>query len=147
MFKKSKRKTKATRLDTLIGTNTHIKGDLSFNGGLRIDGSVTGNIFAENESDSTLTLSDQGHITGDIKVPNLLINGNISGNVYASKHVELATKAKVTGNVYYHMLEMEIGAEVNGQLIHMTEENANILDLEHEAVESADEASLRLPTE
>jgi len=147
MFNKNKHKRKAARLDTLIGANTHIKGDLNFSGGLRIDGSITGNIFAESESNSTLTLSEKGQIEGDIKVPNLLINGSISGNVYASKHVELAGKAKVMGNVYYHMLEMEIGAEVNGQLIRMTEENNNILDLEHESVEGTDEASLRLPPE
>lgn len=145
--KKDKRKKSATRLDTLIGQHTHIKGDLTFEGGLRIDGSITGNIFASDESESVLTLSDEGHIEGDLKVPNLLINGTISGNVYASQHVELAAKAKVTGNVYYHMLEMTMGAEVNGQLIRVTEETSDILDLEHEAADSEDEAKLRLPPE
>lgn len=147
MFSKNKRKKNSTRLDTLIGQNTHITGDLNFNGGLRIDGSITGNIFAANDSESVLTLSHEGHIEGDLKVPNLLINGTITGNVYASQHVELAAKAKVTGNVYYLMLEMVMGAEVNGQLIRMTEENSDVLDLEHETVAGTDEASLRLPPE
>jgi cytoskeletal protein CcmA (bactofilin family) len=148
MFNKDKRKKNAARLDTLIGQHTQIKGDVTFSGGLRIDGSVTGNIFADKDSDAVLTLSDQGHIEGDVKVPNLLINGTISGNVYAVQHVELAAKAKIKGNVYYHMLEMAMGAEVNGQLIRMTEEKSDaILDLEHENVEGSDEDKLRLPPE
>ena len=147
MFSKDKRKKNSTHLDTLIGQNTHITGDLNFNGGLRIDGSITGNIFAATDSESVLTLSNEGHIEGELRVPNLLINGTISGDIYASQHVELSSKAKVTGNVYYLMLEMAMGAEVNGQLIRMTEEHSDILDLEHEAVTTTDEASLRLPPE
>jgi len=147
MFKKDKRKSKATHLDTLIGQHTHIKGDVSFSGGLRVDGSVTGNILAEDSSDSVLTLSDQGRLEGEIKVPNLLINGSINGHVYATQHVELAAKAKIQGNVYYHMLEMAMGAEVNGQLIRMTEDNNDVLDLEHEVIDDNNDPSLRLSSE
>jgi cytoskeletal protein CcmA (bactofilin family) len=147
MFNKNKRKKKATRLDTLIGQNTHIKGDLNFTGGLRIDGKVVGNIFSEDSSNAELTLSEYGNIEGDVKVPNLIINGNIIGNVYASQHVELAPKAKINGNVYYHMIEMAMGAEVNGQLIHINNETTDILDLEHESIQATEEAELKLTQE
>jgi len=146
MFNKDKRKNKSTRLDTLIGQNTHIKGDISFSGGLRIDGSVTGNIQATGDTESALTLSEQGSLEGEIKVPNIIINGEIIGNVYASDHVELAEKAKIKGNVYYHLLEMAMGSKVNGQLIHVSKDDEAVLDLEHEVVD-ADEDSLRLPPE
>jgi len=146
MFNKDKRKKKSTRLDTLIGQHTHIKGDISFSGGLRIDGSVTGNIQATGDTESVLTLSEQGSLEGEIKVPNIIINGEIIGNVYASHHVELAPKAKIKGNVYYHLLEMAMGSKVNGQLIHMNKDDETVLDLEHEVVD-ADEDSLRLPPE
>jgi len=146
MFNKDKRKKKSTRLDTLIGQHTHIKGDISFSGGLRIDGSVTGNIQATGDTESVLTLSEQGSLEGEIKVPNIIINGEIIGNVYASHHVELAPKAKIKGNVYYHLLEMAMGSKVNGQLIHMSEGDDTILDLGHEEVD-AEEDSLRLPPE
>lgn len=144
MFKKDKRKNKSTRLDTLIGQHTHIKGDISFSGGLRIDGSVAGNIHATGDSESVLTLSEQGSLEGDIKVPNVIINGTINGNVYASQHVELAPKAKIQGNVYYNLLEMAMGSQVNGQLIHVNESDDTVLDLGHEVVE---DDSLRLPPE
>jgi len=134
MFKKDNPKNKSSHIDTLIGRGTEIKGDIKFSGGLRIDGSVTGNIYAENDESSVLTLSEQGRIEGEIKVPNLIINGAITGNLYATKHVELAPKAKIKGNVYYHLLEMSMGAEVNGQLIHMTKDNDNIVDVTHETL-------------
>lgn len=135
MFNKEKNKPKSTRIDTLIGQNTQIKGDIIFSGGLRIDGTVIGNITANGDDKAVLTISEQGKIEGEVKVPNLLINGSILGNVYASQHVELAPKAKVEGNLYYHLLEMTMGSEVNGQLIHMTEKNENILNVEHEIID------------
>jgi len=142
MFNKDKRKNKSTQIDTLIGQHTHIKGDISFSGGLRVDGSVAGNITAEGDNNSVLTLSEQGNIEGEIRVPNLIINGSITGNVYATEHVELAPKAKIQGNVYYNLLEMAMGSEVNGQLIHTRERNEHILDLDHEVVEDNDSFKL-----
>ncbi len=144
MFKKGKNKAKSTHIDTLIGQYTHIKGDVSFSGGLRVDGSIAGNISAAGDNDSVLTLSEQGSIEGEIKVPHLIINGSISGNVYATEHVELAPQAKVQGNVYYHLLEMAMGAEVNGQLIRMTEKDDSILDLDHNVVEEDDSDTFQL---
>ncbi len=133
MFNRKKNKAASVRIDTLIGENTHITGNIDFTGGLRIDGNVTGNLSAIPDSKSVLTLSEHGSIEGDIRVPHLVINGPITGHVYALEHVELAAKAKIQGNVYYRMLEMAMGAEVNGQLIHITDDNAAILDLSHES--------------
>ncbi len=135
MFNKKKKAVKATRIDTLVGQHTHIKGDISFSGGLRIDGSVAGNINATGDTESVLTLSEQGAVEGEIRVPNLVINGTISGNVYASEHVELASKAKINGNVYYRLLEMAMGCEVNGQLIHVAEKDENILNVAHNVID------------
>jgi cytoskeletal protein CcmA (bactofilin family) len=131
MFKKKKRKNPPVRIDTLIGQQTHIKGDIEFSGGLRVDGEITGNVNVINDSDSVLTLSEKGSITGEIRVPNLIINGTINGNVYTVGHVELADKAKVKGNIYYHLLEMAVGSEVNGQLIRMSADNEEMHDLTH----------------
>lgn len=144
MFNKSKpKKTKTTtRIDTLIGRHTHIKGDISFSGGLRVDGSVEGNINATADDSSLLTLSDQGSVEGDVRVPNLIINGEVSGNVFASQHVELAPKARINGNLYYRMLEMAMGAEVNGHLIRAQEDSEDILHVEHEIFEDEEQFHL-----
>lgn len=124
MLGKSK-KSKQTKIDTLIGNNTELRGDVIFSGGLHIDGTVKGNVIAEPGSGSTLSLSDQGMIEGEVRVPNIVLNGKVKGDVYASEHVELAPKAQVTGNVYYKLIEMERGAEVNGNLVHQSEPASN----------------------
>ena len=132
MFRKDKPKTKSSRIDTLIGRGTEINGDISFTGGLRIDGSVNGTIYTQNDDSAVLTLSEQGQIKGEVKVPNLIINGSITGDVYSSSHVELAPKAKINGNVYYRLLEIAMGAEVNGQLIHMAEDDEAMTNIDYE---------------
>lgn len=144
MFKKSKpKKTKSTsRIDTLIGRHTHITGDISFSGGLRVDGSITGNINAMADESSLLTVSDHGSVEGEVRVPNLIINGEINGNVYASQHVELAPKARINGNLYYRMIEMTMGSEVNGHLIRAQEDSEDILHVEHEIFDQEDQFHL-----
>jgi len=129
MWGNSKKK-KVTQIDSLIGQDTEISGDVSFSGGLHIDGKVKGNVVSEEDTISVLTLSEQGVIEGEVRVPNMILNGTVTGNVYATEHIELAPKARITGDVYYGLIEMTIGAEVNGSLVH-TMEASNAL-LEHQ---------------
>ena len=123
--KKNKRR-KAARIDTLIGENTHFKGDIHFSGGLRIDGVITGNITADEGEPALLTLSEKGRIEGEVRVPFQIINGDVKGNLYAVEQIELAN-----GNVFYKLLEVAVGSEVNGQLIHVGEAEETDLSLEH----------------
>lgn len=92
-----------------------------FSGGFHIDGKLKGNVVAHGPS-SLLTLSDQGVVEGEVRVPNVILNGTVIGDVYASERVELSSKANVIGNVYYNLIEMAMGAEVNGKLVHHTED-------------------------
>jgi len=110
-----------SRIDTVIGPQTHLEGDIRFSGGLHVDGTIKGNIIAEPGTDTVLTVSGEGRIEGDVRVPNLVLNGAVEGDVYASERVELASHAKVTGNLYYNLIEMAMGAEVNGNLVHRAE--------------------------
>lgn len=108
-------------VDTLIGQQTELRGDITFSGGLHIDGKVQGNVTAEGEGHTVLVLSDKGTIEGEVRVPCLVINGLVVGDLYASESIELAPKARITGNVYYNRIEVAMGAEVNGSLVHMEE--------------------------
>jgi cytoskeletal protein CcmA (bactofilin family) len=108
-------------IDTVIGAQTRLEGDVSFTGGLHVDGVIKGSIVAEPGSDSVLTVSERGRIEGDVRVPNLVLNGAVEGDVHASERVELASHAKVEGNVYYALIEMAMGAQVNGNLVHRSE--------------------------
>ena len=127
----SSKKRKATRIDTLVGQHTEIQGDVRFTGGLHVDGTVKGNVIAENDGRSMLSLSECGTIEGEVSVPYVVLNGVVIGDVHSSEHVELASKARITGNVYYNLIEMSIGAEVNGKLVHSLEPAETPLALGH----------------
>ena len=142
MFGKGKKVKKANaRVDTIIGQQTQVEGDLHFTGGLHIDGGIKGNVIAENGSGSVLTVSENGSIEGDVTVPNVILNGSVAGDVHSEERIELAAKARVTGNVYYNLIEMTGGAAVNGNLVLQTESSASIVSFEREqplAVDSSD---------
>lgn len=115
---KNKSPSKGTKIDTLIGQNSELQGDIVFSGGLHVDGTIKGDVFAEADSASVLSVSERGHIEGEVRVPNIVLNGSVKGDVHAADHIELAEKARVFGNVYYKFIEMVRGAEVNGNLVH-----------------------------
>jgi len=125
------RKQKTTRIDTLIGQHTEVTGDIKFRGGLHVDGTIKGNVTAESDGRSMLSLSEHGTIEGEVKVPFVVINGVVIGDVHGSEHVDLASKARVAGNVYYNLIEMSIGAEVNGKLVHYPAGEEAPLALQH----------------
>jgi cytoskeletal protein CcmA (bactofilin family) len=114
----NKDKTAASHYDTLISPKTEIVGDVKFKGGLQVEGTVKGNLIAEAGSGAVVRISDTGRVEGQINVPNVVVNGAVVGDIYASEYIELAKKARIQGDVYYHMMEMVLGAEVNGKLIH-----------------------------
>lgn len=104
-------------IDTLIGVNTEIKGDINFTGGLRVDGRVVGNIIGDGDKSSTLVLSEHAVVKGNVKVPHLVINGRIEGSVSGAESVELQSQAEIVGDVHYRMIEMALGASINGNLV------------------------------
>ena len=124
----SSKKRKSAKIDSLIGQNTLLCGDVEFSGGFHIDGKLKGTVRAVEES-SLLTLSDHGVVEGDVHVPNIILNGTVIGDVYASERVELASNAKVIGNVYYNLIEMAMGAEVNGNLVHQAEPSESVAEI------------------
>ncbi|BCM23805.1 bactofilin family protein [Methyloradius palustris] len=120
MFSKSQNKAQ-NRIDTLIGAETKIEGDIHFTGGLRIDGSVRGNVTESPTSPSTLVLSESARIIGAVSVSHIVINGKVEGPVRANEYIELQTKSRVIGDVYYKSLEMHTGAVIEGKLIYLGE--------------------------
>ncbi len=105
-------------IDTLIGRTTHINGDVTFTGGFHLDGHVHGNVRAEPGTTSVLSVSEHGSIEGAVEVPHVVLNGSVKGDILAHERVELGAKARVNGNVCYGVIEMAIGASINGKLIH-----------------------------
>lgn len=130
MFGKDKKT--SGKIDTLIGQNTEVRGDVVFRGGLHVDGVIKGNVTAAVDGSSMLSLSERGRIEGEVRVPNLVLNGTVIGDVYSGNHIELATKSRINGNLYYKVMQMAGGAEVNGKLVRRSAETGS----EEAAVES-----------
>lgn len=109
------------RIDSLVGAGTKIEGNVNFTGGLRVDGEIKGNVVGDPGKPSTLVLSEHARIEGEIRVSHLVVNGTIVGPVHATEYLELQGKAKVTGDVCYKSLEIQLGAVIDGKLLHATE--------------------------
>lgn len=104
---------------TLISRQAEIAGDMRFSGELIIEGKVTGNIYADDQSDAVIRVAETGIVEGEVWVPNAVINGLVKGDIHSAKHLELSAKAVVMGSVYYCLIEMVMGSEVNGSLMHI----------------------------
>ena len=138
----NKKKPKQTaHIDSLIGQNSEIHGDVVFKGGLHVDGIIKGNVIAEEGSESVITLSERGTIEGEVKVPNVVVNGTVIGDVHALTHIELASEARVHGNVYYSLIEMAMGAEVNGNLVHREDSVVHLKPSEQSVSSSKEETA------
>jgi cytoskeletal protein CcmA (bactofilin family) len=111
------RKNKGT-IDSLIGISTRIEGNVRFQGGLRIDGQVKGNVIAEGEEPCMLVISEHAKVEGEVRAAHVVVNGEIVGPVYSSELLELQPRARITGDVNYKALEMHGGALVAGKLTH-----------------------------
>jgi cytoskeletal protein CcmA (bactofilin family) len=108
-----------SRIDTLIGAGSRVDGDVHFVGGLRIDGAVKGNVIADDAG--TVVLSEQGSVEGEIRVAHAVIDGKVTGPIHGSESVELQAKACVWGDVHYKSLEVQLGAIVQGRLVHLAD--------------------------
>jgi cytoskeletal protein CcmA (bactofilin family) len=115
-----KRRTQAA-INTLVGSDTRVHGDIHFIGGAHVDGFVKGNVKALDDAAAVLSISEGGTVEGCVHVPHLLLNGTVKGDVTVTERVELGQTARVIGNVQYKLIEMAIGAEVNGKLVHESE--------------------------
>ncbi|RAS12396.1 bactofilin family protein [Cupriavidus alkaliphilus] len=140
-------KKKGLSIDTLIGEDTAIDGDLVFSGGLRLDGRVRGNVTAAPGKPSMLVVSEKGMVEGEISVGHLVLNGTVKGPVQAADLLELQPQARVLGDVRYAALEMHQGALVEGRLMPMVQGEVRALpnlmeaapaDQVTEAAEAAD---------
>lgn len=107
---------------TVISAKAEINGDIRVSGGLHVDGRIKGNILADPDSKAPIAIGEKGVVEGEIRAPHIVIHGEVKGDVYSSEHIELAKNAVVTGNVHYVMMEMVMGAKVNGKLLHVAAE-------------------------
>ncbi len=118
-----------SRIDTLVGTDTVLTGDLTFSGGLRVDGTIRGNVQEQAGSQGTIILGENGRIEGAVSATKIvLIGGTVVGQVKAGQFIELQAKARIKGDLHYTSLEMHIGSVIDGKLVHSEKSEANETD-------------------
>jgi len=129
MFERKKPHPPQKRLDSLIGAGTTVDGDVVFTGGLRIDGTINGNVGTVDNQAGTLVISEHARVQGEVRVSHVVVNGTVTGPLVAKDYLELQAKARVHGDVQYRSLEMHAGAIVQGKLAHVEAETASIVEL------------------
>jgi len=134
MFERRKPKPQK-RIDSLIGAGTTVRGDVVFSGGLRIDGTVEGNVTTADGQTGTLVVSEQSRIHGKVSVSHVVVNGAVEGPIVARDYLELQAKARVEGDVTYRTLEMQVGAVVEGRLDHAEPGTAAVVELKRAAAD------------
>jgi cytoskeletal protein CcmA (bactofilin family) len=117
------------RIDTLIGAGTIVEGNVTFTGGLRIDGEVRGNVSVSGDHPGTLVISEHARVDGEVMVPHLVINGAVNGPVRSTDSLELQPRARVAGDVEYNSIEIHLGAIVQGRLLHRGATTAKTVEL------------------
>ena len=127
----NKKRFRSPKISSVVGSGTEIEGSVLFTGGLHVNGVIKGDVISDiQDEQATLTLSENGKVEGNVKVANVMLNGTVIGDVVATRRVELAPKARITGTLTYALLEMSMGAEVNGKLIHAEELETPSRDLD-----------------
>jgi cytoskeletal protein CcmA (bactofilin family) len=136
MFKKEGRSESGT---TLVAASCELVGDVHFSDELLVNGIVKGNIYAQSGSKAVVRISEKGRVQGEIRVPRIIVNGEVFGDIWSDKHIELAAKAEVKGNVYYHLIEMVQGSRIDGQLVHLQDGKQEVAESKPaKAAEKAD---------
>ena len=101
---------------TLIEVGTLIKGEIIFDNELFIMGEVEGDLNSDSDL-AKLIVSKTGKVQGEIRVPNVVINGTIVGNVRASENLEISGTARIFGDLHYSTIEIKGGSLITGRLV------------------------------
>lgn len=107
---------------TLIAGGTSVHGDIHFAGRLYVSGAVMGKITSDEGVSATLIVDEAGSVEGDIQAAHVVIAGRIDGNVTAMERMEVASTARVRGDLSYKDLAVELGSMVNGKLLCMQDD-------------------------
>ena len=113
------RESRPPHIDTLIGKGVRVEGDIDFLGGMHLDGAIAGNVRSNAAPDATLSVSETGSIEGSVEVPNVILQGQVRGDIHAAERVVLGATARVEGDVYYGVIEMTLGAQIMGKLVRL----------------------------
>jgi cytoskeletal protein CcmA (bactofilin family) len=118
----------AEKVESFLGSNARIKGEMAVEGTLRLDGTIEGALSAD-----FVILSEKAIVVGDIAAQKIVIAGNVEGNLRAKELVEIQSKGKVLGGVFTPKLSVIEGGELNGKVEMKMMEESQIINLKAKA--------------
>ena len=110
------------KLETFVGKETVISGDVTLQHSLRVDGRINGKLRSKED----ITIGTGASIKGDVVADIIVIDGDVHGNVYANKSVHLQTNARLDGDIHTPKIEMFEGARFNGAIRMLDEKEKNL---------------------
>ena len=110
------KKNKARTIDTLIDKDISVRGNVTYSGGIRVDGSIQGNLTELPGTAGTLIMGNKSRIKGNISAHTAIIGGDVNGNIICAEYLELHANARIMGDIEYKVIEIHAGAKVYGRL-------------------------------
>jgi cytoskeletal protein CcmA (bactofilin family) len=109
------------RVETLVGADTTVRGDIEFRGALVIEGRVTGTVYGLDPG-GRLVLARQGVVEGSVELDSARIEGRVNGDVTAAGEVEIGSHGLVTGTVRGARVNVRPGGVVGGAVVQRARE-------------------------
>jgi cytoskeletal protein CcmA (bactofilin family) len=118
------------KMESIIGKNSDISGELNVSGTLRIDGMVRGKLNAE-----CVIVSESAMVKGDIKARTIIVGGKVEGNLIGEEMIEIKPKGAVLGEIFTNKFFVIEGGTFNGR-VQMRKDESNVISIEPKAQES-----------
>ena len=118
------------KLESIIGKNSDISGELNVSGTLRVDGMVHGKLNAE-----CVIISETAMVKGDIKARAIIVGGKVEGNLIGEEMIEIKPKGIVLGEILTNKFFVIEGGTLNGR-VQMRKDESNIIPIETKAQEA-----------
>jgi cytoskeletal protein CcmA (bactofilin family) len=100
-------------INTIIGPNTELNGDIGAGGFTRIDGSIRGNVRAKGR----VVVGERARIKGNVTGTNITIGGVVCGNIIADGHLVILSTAIVIGDIITRRIQADDGSFINGRIV------------------------------
>ena len=100
-------------INTIIGPNANLTGDVEINGFTRVDGSIRGNVKAKGR----IVIGERARIKGNVSGTNITVGGVVCGNVIADGHFILLSTGVVIGDIITRRIQADDGSFINGRVV------------------------------
>lgn len=134
MFNKENKLEKFKDAETIIGAAIKVKGNFHGQGNIVIEGVLEGSL----KTDANIFIGEKARVTANVEAKDLIVNGEVKGNVRVGNYLSLGGTARIVGDIQYGEISIEKGAIINGQLISMADsgkKGARERELEKEVIE------------